>query len=127
MALAPELGDARLLHMQDLTEDQADEIRDVAGMGMRFVGDFDSNGQSELALFGQNENGDGTFVLLATRQAGAWVRSDLLQFQQTFIVGRLYDNVLMVFFCVGCDHGGRLERVDATYEFVPFPPAGVTD
>jgi hypothetical protein len=123
--LAPELKDVRLLTMQDLTEEQADNSEDTLDIGMRLEGDFDSDGEPDLALFGSHTSrgAAGTFVLLLSVQGSVWHRTGLLNFSRSFIIGRKYDDQLTVFFCTGCDVGGRVVWTDAGYEFVPFAPS----
>ena len=123
--LASELIDVRLLTMQNLTRAQADNIGSTPEVGRRFEGDFDGDGQPDLALFGSHATG--TFVLLASRDQTMWHRSGLLQFTHPFIVGRADQGVLRVFFCTGCDSGGRVVWTGNEYEFVPFPPVGVPE
>lgn len=53
--LAPELSDARLLTMQELTEEQNDNL-DAPGAGRRLEGDFNSDGRPELTLFGADSS-----------------------------------------------------------------------
>jgi hypothetical protein len=123
--LAPELSGVRLLTMQDLTQEQTDNIGNTPEVGRRFEGDFDSDGLPDLALFGSYAGG--TFVLLASRDQAVWHRSGLLQFTRPFIVGRADQGVLRVFFCTGCDAGGRVVWTGTGYEFAPFPPMGVPE
>ena len=125
--LAPEIPDAVLLTMQDLTAEQARKVSTTAGIGRRFVGDFNSDGQQDLALFGQYGDGDsvGTLLLIATWQAERWQRDTLLQFPQPFIIGLQHEQRLSVAFCTGCDFGGRVSWTGTRYEFVPLQPAGV--
>jgi hypothetical protein len=123
--LAPELSDVRLLTMQDLTREQTDNIGNTPEVGRRFEGDFDADGRPDLALFGSYASG--TFVLVASRDQFVWHRSGLLQFTRPFIVGRADQGVLRVFFCTGCDSGGRVLWTGSGYEFVPFPPVGVPE
>ena len=125
--LAPELPDAVLLTMQDLTAEQARKVSTTPGIGRRFVGDFNSDGQQDLALFGQYADGEsvGTLLLIATWQAERWQREALLRFPQPFIIGLQHEQRLSVVFCTGCDFGGRVSWTGTRYEFVPLPPAGV--
>ena len=123
--LAPELDDVRLLTMQDLTRAQFDNIGDTPNIGRRMEGDFNSDGQSDLALFGSYASG--TFVLLLTRQDAVWHRSGLLRFSRPFLIGGTFDGALSVFYCTGCDSGGRIVWMGSDYEFVPFPPPGVPE
>ena len=127
--LAPELGAASVLTMQDLTDEQIDNIGTETGLGWRFNGDFNSDGQPDLALLGsyRRAEGRGSFVLFASRQATAWRRSGLVQFPRPLIIGRAYNDALFVWFCTGCDSGGRIVWTSAGYEFVPFPPPGVPE
>lgn len=123
--LAPELKNARLLTMQDLTKEQVDNSEDTPDIGMRLEGDFDSDGEPDLALFGSHTSrgSSDTFVLLLSAQGSVWHRTGLLNFSKQFIIGRKYDDQLTVFFCMGCDSGGRVVWADAGYEFVPFAPS----
>jgi hypothetical protein len=128
-ALAPELRDARLVTMQDLTEQQASKVSTTPAVGRRFEGDFDSDGQPDLALFGSYGRGEasGTFVLIVSRRESGWHRSGLLQFSRPFIIGLGNAEVLNVLFCVGCDQGGRIVSTSSGYEYVPFPEPGVPE
>jgi hypothetical protein len=123
--LVPDLNGVRLLTMQDLTEDQIDNIGNTPEVGRRFEGDFNADGQPELALFGSST--EGTFVLLATKDEVMWERSGLLQHTRPFVVGRLDRDVLRVFFCTGCDSGMRVVWAGNGYELAPFPPKGVPE
>jgi hypothetical protein len=123
--LAPELSDVRLLTMQDLSKEQTDNIGNTPEVGRRFEGDFDADGRPDLALFGSYAGG--TFVLVVSRDQAVWHRSGLLQFTEPFIVGLADQGILRVFFCTGCDAGGRVVWTGTGYEFVPFPPVGVPE
>jgi len=128
-ALAPELRDARLVTMQDLTEQEASKVSTTPRVGRRFEGDFDSDGQPDLALFGSYARGEanGTFVLIVSRRESEWHRSGLLQFSRPFIIGLGNAEVLNVLFCVGCDQGGQIVSTSSGYEYVPFPEPGVLE
>jgi hypothetical protein len=125
--LAPEIPDATLLTMQDLTAEQARKVSTTPGIGRRFEGDFNLDGQRDLALFGQYADGDsvGTLLLIASRQAERWRREALLRFPQPFIIGLQHEHELSVAFCTGCDFGGRVSWSGSRYEFVPSQSAGV--
>lgn len=125
--LVPEIPDAALLTMQDLTPEQARKVSTTPGIGRRFQGDFNSDSQEDLALFGRYADGDsaGTFLLIATLQAGRWQREALLQFPQPFIIGLQHQQGLSVVFCIGCDLGGRVVWSGSRYEFIPSQPAGL--
>ena len=127
--LAPELRDARLLTMRDLTDREAEKVSTTPDVGRRFVGDFDKDGQQDLALFGSYMSGEtsGTFVLVASRRESGWHRSGLLRFPQPFIIGLGHADVLNVLFCVGCDQGGRIVSTPSGYEYMPFPEPGVPE
>lgn len=121
--LTPELNDVRLLTMQDLTPEEISNIGDTPEVDRRFEGDFNADGQPDLALLGSDSGG--TFLLLATRDQAAWRRSGLLRHSRPFIVGRLDRGILRVFFCTGCDSGMRVLWTGTGYELSPFPPQGV--
>ena len=123
--LAPELADARLLTMSDLTETEAGNIGDTPNIGRRLSGDFDSDGRPDLALFGSIRSG--TFVLILSQDDVVWHRAGLLRFSRPFIIGGTFEGRLSVFYCTGCDSGGRVVWSGSGYEFVPFPPQGVVE
>ena len=97
--LAFELIDVRLLTMQNLTKAQADNIGSTPEVGRRFEGDFDGDGQPDLALFGSHATG--TFVLLASRDQTMWHRSDVppLSVAEGFRVGRHCNDLDGQLFC----------------------------
>jgi len=123
--LAPELADARLLTMSDLTQAEAGNIGDTPNIGRRLSDDFNSDGQPDLALFGSIPSG--TFVLILSQGEAVWHRAGLLTFSRPFIIGGTYEGRLSVFYCTGCDSGGRVVWNGSGYEFVPFPPQGVVE
>ena len=126
-ALAPGLNNVRLGRMETVNEERRRELAQVEGAGFRFEQDLNSDGQQELILLGDYAEGDGrrSFVLIARPEAGQWALCRLLTFDEEFVIGRRYNDRLAVFFCAGCDHGGRIEWTGSDYEFRPFPPAGV--
>ena len=121
--LTPELNDVRLLTMQDLTPEEISNIGNTPEVDRRFEGDFNADGQVDLALLGSDS--DGTFFLLATRDQTVWRRSGLLRHDRQFVVGRLDQGILRIFFCTGCDSGMRVMWTGTGYELSPFPPQGV--
>jgi len=123
--LVPELSDVRLLTMNDLTRKQTENIGNTPEVGRRFEGDFNSDGQPDLALFGSSASG--VFVLLASKDQAVWRRSGLLQHTRPFVVGRVDQGILRVFFCTGCDSGMRVVWTGTVYELAPFPPQGVSE
>jgi hypothetical protein len=128
--LAPELDGVQLGRMEALSEERRGNMVGVEGLGFRFEQDLDSDGQQELILLGTYSEGGRrkSFVLIARPAAGEWVRSQLLTFDQDFIIGRRYDvrpDELALWFCTGCDYGGWVAWTGSDYEFKPFPPAGV--
>lgn len=127
--LAPELREARLLTMEDLTDQEAEKMSTTPEVGRRFVGDFNEDGQQDLALFGSYARGEtrGTFVLIASRRESGWHRAGLLQFSRPFIIGLGNAKVLNVLFCAACDQGGRIVSTSSGYEYVSFPEPGVPD
>jgi hypothetical protein len=125
-ALAPELANPAIVRTpEDLGEHQRRVLAEQ-GIGFRFEGDFNSDGRRDLVLLGQHGlDRRRSFVLIATAQGNGWIRSGLLTFEQEFVVGRNYSGELSIFFCVGCDDGGRLEWTGSEYALRPFRPAGV--
>ena len=121
--LVPELDDIRLLTMHDLTPEQIDGIGNTPEVARRFEGDFNGDGQQDLALIGSSQ--DRTVVLIATRDQAVWHRAGLLLPDRPFVVGRLDRGTLRYFFCTSCDSGLRVVWTGAGYELVPFPPIGV--
>ena len=116
--------------MDDLTEEQARKVSTTLGIGRRFEGDFNEDGQLDLALFGQHSRGDSvsTFLLIASMQGDGWHRAGLLEFPSEFAIGVQYQNVdyiLWVAFCTGCDVGERVLWSGSSYESVPHQPTGV--
>jgi hypothetical protein len=65
------------------------------------------------------------FLLIATRRADQWARSQLLTFDRDFVIGLQFDSRLAVNFCTGCSTGGLIEWSGSAYEFMPYPPKGV--
>jgi hypothetical protein len=126
-ALAPGLNNVRLGRMETVNEERRRKLAQVEGAGFRFEQDLNSDGQQELILLGDYAEGDRrrSFVLVVRPEAGQWGRSQLLTFDEEFVVGRRYNDRLAVFFCTGCDYGGWIEWTGSDYEYHPFPGAGV--
>jgi hypothetical protein len=125
--LAPGLNGVRLGRMETLNEERRRKTAGDEDIGFRFEQDLNSDGQQELILLGDYAEGDRrrSFVLIARRQAGQWARPQLLTFDEDFVIGRRYNDKLVVFFCTGCDYGGSIEWTGSDYEYRPAPPAGV--
>ena len=124
--LAPELANPAIVTRPEDLDEKHQRVLAEQGIGFRFEGDFNSDGQQDLVLLGQHGlDQRRSFVLIATGREKEWSRSGLLTFEQGFVVGRTYGGELSIFFCVGCDHGGRLGWTGSEYVFQPFPPAGV--
>jgi hypothetical protein len=130
--LAPELDGVQPGRIEDLSEGQRRAIGTEEDLGFRFERDLNSDGQQDLILLGNYAEGDRrrSFVLIARPAAGEWVRSQLFTFDEEFVVGRFGRsatrlNDLAVFFCTGCDYGGRIEWTGSDYTYTPFPPAGI--
>jgi hypothetical protein len=127
-ALAPEATNARFLTPEDLTAEQRERLKPVAGLPSRFAGDFNADGWEDLALVGRYGNvATGSFVLIATREGDGWRRAALKLFDGDFIVGLASSTRLAVFFCLSCDSGRRIVWDGAEYRLESFPDAGVPD
>lgn len=124
--LAPELTNVRLATMDALNQDQQRKLAKVTGAGFRFQGDFDSDGRPDMVLLGQHgEDRRRSFLLIARVDGARFARAKMFTFEQEFLVGRIYDGRLAVFFCTGCDDGGSIEWTGSDYVFRPFSPPGV--
>jgi hypothetical protein len=128
--LAPELDSVQLGSIEALSEERRRNMAGEEGLGFRFEYDLNSDGQQELMLLGTYSEGGRrkSFVLIARPAAGEWVRSQLLTFDQDFIIGRRYairPDELALWFCTGCDYGGWVAWTGSDYEYKPYPPAGV--
>ena len=128
--LAPELDGVQLGRMETLSEERKRNLGPAPEDHIRFRYEMDlnSDGQQELILLGDYAEGDTrrSFVLISTQAAvGQWARSQLLTFDQEFVIGLGFDNRLAVNFCTGCDFGGWIEWAGSAYEFRPYPPVGV--
>ena len=125
--LAPELEEAEVISLDDLNQSQRQKVANVDGFSFRFEGDFNNDEQQDLMLLGRYRT-DGmpsSFLLVATRERAGWTRAQLLTFEHDFVIGRMYESGLAVFFCVGCDYGGHIRWTGSQYAFEPFESPGV--
>lgn len=125
--LAPELEEAEAISLDDLNQSQRQKIAGVDGISFRFEGDFNHDGQQDLMLLGRYRTDDmpSSFLLVATREPAGWTRAQLLTFEHDFVIGRMFESGLAVFFCVGCDYGGYIRWTGSQYAFEPFASPGV--
>ena len=125
--LAPELESVRLGRMEELTREQSRKVAALEGIGFRFQSDLNADGRQDLVLLGDyvDNKSHRSFVLIATEGPGGWARSQLFTFDEGFVIGRENAGQFLIFFCTGCDYGGRIEWTGSDYRYTPFRPAGV--
>ena len=125
--LVPELEEAKAFSLDDLNQSQRDKIASIDGISFRFEGDFNHDEQQDLMLLGHYRTDDmpSSFLLVATREPAGWTRAQLHTFEHDFVIGRMYEGGLAVFFCVGCDDGGHIRWTGSQYAFEPFASPGV--
>ena len=122
-ALVPELHNARIGSIDDIPENRRRTFVPEDNLGWRFDGDFDSDGRMDTVFLGlYEENGfRKSFVVIATRESGGWVKTKVFTFAESFIIAENDDTGLVLFHCTHCDSGRRLVWTGSDFVLKPTP------
>lgn len=121
--LAPELLDSEAMEVDSLDPVQRESVLKEGDLKFSYELDMNSNGSKERVVLGRflRAGRPAVFVLVAERDKGVWSKKGLLTFDEGFIVGRFAGQELKVFFCMGCDRGGRVSWNGSEYIYSRFP------
>jgi hypothetical protein len=121
--LVPELLDSEPIAVASLDPAQRESVLKEEDLKFSYELDLNSNGSKERVVLGryQRAGRPAVFVLVTERDKGVWSRKGLLTFDEGFIVGKLAGQELKVFFCMGCDRGGRVLWNGGEYIYSRFP------